>query len=169
MFPPSSGALIPGDLGQPLPHSGLRVGGAHLLECSRHSVFMPRSKSQHSSPAARFPTPWKGGSLKLPELRMQFTHKLPFEGLLLSVSFLFYGLVHTRHAPLPLHLQNSVLTSTLHLGYCLARMCVHAQLLQSCPTLCDPMDCSLPGSSVRSRLQARILEWVVMPSSRGSC
>ena len=38
---------------------------------------------------------------------------------------------------------------------------------QSCPTLCDPMDCSLPGSSVHGILQARILEWVAMPSSRG--
>ena len=35
---------------------------------------------------------------------------------------------------------------------------------QSCPTLC----CSLPGSSVHGILQARILEWVAMPSSRGS-
>ena len=39
---------------------------------------------------------------------------------------------------------------------------------QSCPTLCNPMDCSPPGSSVHEILQARILEWVVMPSSRGS-
>ena len=39
---------------------------------------------------------------------------------------------------------------------------------QSCPTLCDPMDCSQPGSSVHGILQARILEWVVMLSSRGS-
>ena len=39
---------------------------------------------------------------------------------------------------------------------------------QSCPTLCDPMDCSLPGSSVHGILQARILEWVVVPSSRVS-
>ena len=39
---------------------------------------------------------------------------------------------------------------------------------QLCPTLCDPMDCSPPGSSVPGILQARILEWVAMPSSRGS-
>ena len=39
---------------------------------------------------------------------------------------------------------------------------------QSCPALCDPMDCSPPGSSVHGTLQARILEWVAMPSSRGS-
>ena len=39
---------------------------------------------------------------------------------------------------------------------------------QWCPTLCDPMDCSPPGSSVHGILQARILEWVAMSSSRGS-
>ena len=37
---------------------------------------------------------------------------------------------------------------------------------QSCPTLCDPMDCSLPGCSVHRILQARILEWVAIPFSR---
>ena len=39
---------------------------------------------------------------------------------------------------------------------------------QSCPTSCDPMDCSLPGSSVHGILQARMLEWVAIPFSRGS-
>ena len=39
---------------------------------------------------------------------------------------------------------------------------------QSHPTLCDPMDCSPPGFSVLWILQARILEWVAMPSNRGS-
>ena len=39
---------------------------------------------------------------------------------------------------------------------------------QSYPTLCDPMDCSPPGSSVCGILQARILEWVAISSSRGS-
>ena len=46
--------------------------------------------------------------------------------------------------------------------------CVCAQLLQSCLILCNPMDCSPPGSSVYGISQARILEWVAMPSSRGS-
>ena len=41
-------------------------------------------------------------------------------------------------------------------------------LIQSCLTLCDPMDCSQLGSSVHGILQARILEQVAMPSSRGS-
>ena len=39
---------------------------------------------------------------------------------------------------------------------------------QSCRTLCSPMDYSLPGSSVRGILQARILEWAAIPFSRGS-
>ena len=39
---------------------------------------------------------------------------------------------------------------------------------QSHPTICNPMDCSLPGSSVHEILQARILEWVTVPFSRGS-
>ena len=37
---------------------------------------------------------------------------------------------------------------------------------QTCTTLCDPMECSPPGSSVHGILQARILEWVAMSSSR---
>ena len=46
---------------------------------------------------------------------------------------------------------------------------VHLCLVaQSCPTLCDPLDYSPPGSSVRGILQARILQWVAISSSRGS-
>ena len=40
-----------------------------------------------------------------------------------------------------------------------------AKSLQSCPTLCDPMDCSLPGFSVHGILQARTLEWVAISFS----
>ena len=45
---------------------------------------------------------------------------------------------------------------------------MHAKLLQSCVTLCDPMDCGLPGSSVHGISQARILQWISIPSSRDS-
>ena len=41
-------------------------------------------------------------------------------------------------------------------------------LTQSCQTLCNAMDCSLPGSSIHKILQARILEWVAIPFSRGA-
>ena len=45
-------------------------------------------------------------------------------------------------------------------------MSFHAKSIQSCPTLCDPMGCSLSGSSVHGILQARILEWVAISYSR---
>ena len=40
-----------------------------------------------------------------------------------------------------------------------------AKSLQTCPTLCDPMDCSLPGFSIHGIFQARVLEWVVIAFS----
>ena len=43
---------------------------------------------------------------------------------------------------------------------------VNVLLTQSCPVLCDPMDCSLPGSSVHGISQARILEWIAISFSR---
>ena len=39
-----------------------------------------------------------------------------------------------------------------------------SEVTQSCPTLSDPMDCSPPGSSVQGIFQARVLEWVLLPS-----
>ena len=56
----------------------------------------------------------------------------------------------------------SFIHSSVHL------LCVHAQSLQACPTLSDPMNSSPPGSSVHGILQARMLEWVAIFSSRGS-
>ena len=47
-------------------------------------------------------------------------------------------------------------------------MCVCAKSLHSCPTLCNPMDCSTPRSSAPGSLQARIAKWVAIPYSRGS-
>ena len=60
------------------------------------------------------------------------------------------------------------------LGHCevsslyteIQNMCLCAQSFQSCPTLGNPTDCSPPGSCVHGILQARILEWVITPSSR---
>ena len=42
------------------------------------------------------------------------------------------------------------------------------EVIQSCPTLCNPMDCSPPGSSLHGILQARVLEWIAISFSRGS-
>ena len=46
--------------------------------------------------------------------------------------------------------------------------CVCVKVTQSCPTLYNPVDCNLPGFSIHGILQARILEWVAIPFSRGS-
>ena len=46
--------------------------------------------------------------------------------------------------------------------------CEKSEVIQSCPTLCDPMDCSPPGSSIHGIFQARVLEWVAISCSRGS-
>ena len=43
-----------------------------------------------------------------------------------------------------------------------------SEVAQSCPTLCDPVDCSLSGSSVHGIFQARVLEWIAISFSRGS-
>ena len=43
-----------------------------------------------------------------------------------------------------------------------------SEVAQSCPTLCDPVDCGPPGSSIHGIFQARILEWVAISFSRGS-
>ena len=51
---------------------------------------------------------------------------------------------------------------------CTYDACMLAKSLQLCPTLCDPMDCGLPGSSVHGISQTRILEWVATSFFRGS-
>ena len=47
-------------------------------------------------------------------------------------------------------------------------VCVCVLVAQSCLPLCDPSDCSLPGFSVHGIVQARILEWIAIPFSRGT-
>ena len=56
--------------------------------------------------------------------------------------------------------------ATVKVSACLCSL--HVLVAQSCPTLCDPMDCSPPGSSIHGILQARILECIAIPFSRGS-
>ena len=62
-------------------------------------------------------------------------------------------------------MENLAYHASQHMVY---DVCVLAKSLQSYPTLCNTMDCSLPGSFVHGTLQAGILAWIAMPSSRGS-
>ena len=74
-----------------------------------------------------------------------------------------------RHSPSSWH-TNKYFTNIIFRWLCVCVcVCVHARAhAQLYPTLCDSMDCSPPGSSVHGILQARILEWVAIPFSRGS-
>ena len=89
-----------------------------------------------------------GGDLYMEE------HSLLFRWLIISFLYLFMFVFCTFF-----FICNS--QSFLH------TMDVRTKLLQSCLTLCDPMGCSLQGF-LQGILQARILEWVAMPFSRGS-
>ena len=67
---------------------------------------------------------------------------------------------------LPLHLEWYLVCSWCSVNICLKNS--ESEVPQSCPTLCDLMDCSLPGSSVHRIFQARVLEWVAISFSRRS-
>ena len=66
-------------------------------------------------------------------------------------------------------LAGRIFTTACHLGspFCFL-LCMRAKSLRLCPTLCNLVDCSSPGSSVHGILQVSILEWIAMPCSRGS-
>ena len=66
------------------------------------------------------------------------------------------------------HLYHLLLEGERQALFLLATVCVSAKLLETCPTLCDPMDHSPLDSSVHGIFQAKLLEWFAMPSSRGS-
>ena len=63
--------------------------------------------------------------------------------------------------------QSTAVRDDEELLYLCVFVCV-CLVTKPCLILCDPMDCSPPGSSVHGILQARILDWIAMPFSRGS-
>ena len=117
---------------------------------------------------------WKktGGNLK--ELPMAKTgiiwttnNDIVVQLLSVSDSLWPYGLQHAK-LPCPSLSPGVCSNSCLLSLWCYLIMILCAQSLQPCLTLWDPMDCSLPGSSVYGILQTRILEQVVIPFFRGS-
>ena len=64
--------------------------------------------------------------------------------------------------------ENKYLFYTFFYFYNPLRIVHRCAISQHCPTLCNPVDCSPPGSSVHGILQTRTLEWVAIPFSRGS-
>ena len=64
--------------------------------------------------------------------------------------------------------KNMILVILVLISSFVPMVAVYSLAAKLCPTLCDPMDCSPPACSVHGILQARTLEWVAMPYSRGS-
>ena len=83
--------------------------------------------------------------------------------LITAITLILYWVIYTCH---------SYLVLLVCVCVCVCEcVCIHVCVCvcaQSCLTLCNPMDCSPPGSSVHGIFQARILEWVAISSSRGS-
>ena len=75
------------------------------------------------------------------------------------------GLLHCRQILYHLSQQRSMYVVLCFLSQCQINYTAAAKSIQSCPTLCNPMDCSLPGFSVRGILQARTVEWVAISLS----
>ena len=87
------------------------------------------------------------------------------------VGYTVYGVVKNRTQLNDFHFslsENIEMLSRSKSKHLFRSPCMGAKLLRLYPTLCDPMDCSLPGSFVHRILQARILEWVAISSSRRS-
>ena len=86
---------------------------------------------------------------------------LPFCSLLLTLEVLAcISLSISNYRCLPIDKLWFIFLSLVNI---LKEDCLHVKLPWSCPTLCDPMDCSPPGSSIHEILQARTLEWVAVP------
>ena len=95
-----------------------------------------------------------------------FMNCLPFCSLLLTLEVLAcISLSISNYKCLPIDKLWFILLSLMNM---LKEGCMNVKLPQSCTTVCDPIDCSPPGSSIHEILQARILQWVAMPSSRES-
>ena len=90
-----------------------------------------------------------------------FSHPISFVSQRVIISFLVFTWSGCRREALCLsHLGHGI-------GLAPARLC-SCSVAKSCPTHCDPLGCSLPGSSVHGISQAGILEWVAISFSRGS-
>ena len=75
----------------------------------------------------------------------------------------------THDQVLVLQASRNVLTTVRIIFWSLTTISFYeSEVTQSCPTLCVPMDCSLPGFSIRGIFQARVLEWIALSFSRRS-
>ena len=97
-----------------------------------------------------------------PEYISKFTFYF-FSWFFLLLEFFFFFLVRFVANPLSLLLNLFIFGGV---DFLFNNVCV--LIAQSCPILCNPMDCSPPDSSVHEISQARVLKWIAFPFSRGS-
>ena len=106
-----------------------------------------------------------------------------FCNLLIGHSFSLYlpflhseAMIFSKHTDFQLSSWKAILSKIVNLSFFFLNWVLGlyldflevSEVAQSCPTLCNPFDSSLPGSSLHGALQARILEWVAISFSRGS-
>ena len=145
---------------------GPRASG-HRWVWSSHSdlrsrFVQSRAQERQSVPAAFFSGHVPRGerdtfpALKGPCPGPAWIESVPYSGLVLPSA--------------PPRLWLTAVSKPTNTGWSLWPYCPPPQgeVAQSCPTLCDPVDCGLPGSSIHRIFQARILEWVAISFSKGS-
>ena len=98
------------------------------------------------------------------DVHLQLTPWLLCEACLFMCLFSLWAWLWARYGQDPQWIQHFIPPP----HYTQHKTDLHAKLLHFCSTLCKPVDCSPPGSSVHGVFQARIPEWVAMPHSRGS-
>ena len=147
--------------------SNRRKLSAHLLAAWSHSHG--KWQSLLVSLGWAFPRQWE----PIAFLKQSWLHKPWFQRKLGMTIFL--AVLETRDSSVVNFSSPQILFTYLLLPWTLLFMFIFlllkyvgAKSLQLCPSLYDTMDCSSPGSSVHGILQARILEWVAIPLSRGS-
>ena len=146
---------------------GVWISARHCPGCPSRKVSPPKTLSQQP-PAV--PSGWAGQALSLMSFLCVCHRPLPLPAS--------GGISSLPQPQAPIYLRRLGVRVDCHLKeeskqdlsppcLLLRRLCC-AKMLSSYPTLCHPVDCSPPGSSVRGILQARTLEWVAIPFSRGS-
>ena len=132
--------------------------GPHIRRLGRLAPsYTSKSPTPPSfSSSTRSPSPMEMISPESPFLQPNTPNSPPTDSLKPSLVLPHLSWLRSLHL-------NSYFPSSLH-----KKVKVEVLVTPLCPTLCDPTDCSPPGSSVHGILQARILQWVAIPFSRGS-
>ena len=136
----------------------------HLVPEHFHHPQKRACPHKQSLPICPSPSPWQPLVYFL-SLQICWFWAIPVDGIVHSVAFCAWLLSISMMSSKFIHMVARISVFSFD-GWVIFYCTPHLVLAQSCPTLCDPVDCSPPGSSAHGLSQARILEWVAMPSSQ---